>query len=84
MVFPFYRTQDVLRQSSAACKALKVLKSGVLKRLASVVHIVTASYFDVYATKESSQAKYASLVLGKTKIAIYDGTVPIAEWLESL
>jgi len=29
----FYRTNDVLRQSSAACKALKVLKSGVLKRL---------------------------------------------------
>jgi hypothetical protein len=35
VVFPFYRTYDVLRQSSAACKALKVLKSGVLKRLAS-------------------------------------------------
>src|SRR5215472_4883941 len=30
---------DVLRQSSAACKALKVLKSGVLKRLASGVQL---------------------------------------------
>ena len=47
-------------------------------------HVVTASYFDVYATKELSQAKYAPLVLGKTKIAIYDATVPIAKWLESL
>jgi hypothetical protein len=47
-------------------------------------HVVTASYFDVYATKESSQAKYAPLVLGKTKIAIYDGKIPIAKWLEAL
>ena len=36
---PFYRAYDVLRQSSAACKALKVLKSGVLKRLASAVQL---------------------------------------------
>jgi hypothetical protein len=35
VVFPFYRAYNVLRQSSAAYKALKVLKSGVLKRLAS-------------------------------------------------
>jgi hypothetical protein len=47
-------------------------------------HVVTESYFDVYATKEASQAKYAALVLGKTKIAIYDGKLPIAKWLESL
>jgi hypothetical protein len=47
-------------------------------------HVVTASYFEVYATKESSQAKYAPLVLGKTRIAIYDGTIPLAEWLQSL
>ena len=30
---PFYTAYDVLRQSSAACKALKVLKTTVLKRL---------------------------------------------------
>src|SRR5215468_7614773 len=39
VVFPFYRTYDVLRQSSAACKALKVLKTTVLKRLASAVQL---------------------------------------------
>jgi len=33
VVFPFYRTYHVLTQSSAACKALKVLKTTVLKRL---------------------------------------------------
>jgi hypothetical protein len=47
-------------------------------------HVVTASYFDVYATKEAAQAKYAPLVLGKTKIAIYDGKLTISKWLESL
>jgi hypothetical protein len=47
-------------------------------------HIVTASYFDVYATKEAAQVKYAPLVLGKTRIAIYDGKLPISKWLESL
>jgi len=36
VVFPFYRTYDVRRQSSAVCKALKVLKTTVLKRLAAV------------------------------------------------
>jgi len=47
-------------------------------------HIVTASYFDVYATKEAAQGQYAPLVLGKTKIAIYDGKLPISKWIESL
>jgi hypothetical protein len=47
-------------------------------------HVVTASYFDVYATREPSQAKYAPLVLGKTNIAIYDRKVPISKWLEAL
>ena len=39
VAFPFYRTYDVLRQSSAACKALKVPKTTVLKRLASAVRL---------------------------------------------
>jgi len=47
-------------------------------------HLVTASYFNVYATKEAAQAKYAALIISKTKIAIYDEKVPIAKWLESL
>jgi len=37
VVFPFYRSYDVLWQSSAACKALKVLKTTVLKRLRSAI-----------------------------------------------
>lgn len=47
-------------------------------------HIVTASYFDVYATKEEAQGRYAPIVLGKTAIAIYEGKLPIATWLETL
>jgi hypothetical protein len=39
MVFPFYRSYNVLRQSSAARKALNVLKTTVLKRLASAVQL---------------------------------------------
>jgi hypothetical protein len=39
VVFPFYRSYDVLSQSSAACKALKELKTTVLKRLASAVQL---------------------------------------------
>ena len=36
---PFCRTYDVPQQSSVACKALKVLKTTVLKRLASGVQL---------------------------------------------
>jgi hypothetical protein len=39
VAFPFCRTYGVLRQSSAACKALNVLKTTVLKRLASAVQL---------------------------------------------
>jgi hypothetical protein len=39
VMFPFYRSYDVLRQSSAACKGLQVLKTTVLKRLASAVQL---------------------------------------------
>jgi hypothetical protein len=35
VAFQFSTYLDVLRQSSAACKALQILKSGVLKRLRS-------------------------------------------------
>ena len=41
VVFPFYAYLEVLRQSSAACKALQILKRGVLKRLASAVQLRT-------------------------------------------
>ena len=39
VVFPFFTYLDVLRQSSAAYKALQILKSSVLKRLASAVQL---------------------------------------------
>jgi hypothetical protein len=47
-------------------------------------HVVTASYFDVYATMEAGQAKYAPLILKKTRIAICDGKIPLSDWLVSL
>ena len=37
VAFPFCRTYDLPRESSAACKAFKVLKTTVLKRLRSAI-----------------------------------------------
>jgi len=64
----------------------RAANSGSMPRdlLPDLDHIVTASYFDVYATKEAAQGKYAPVVLGKTVIAIFDGKLPISAWLESL
>jgi hypothetical protein len=64
----------------------RAANSGSMPRdlLPDLDHIVTASYFDVYATKEAAQGKYAPVVLGETAIAIYDEKVPISTWLESL
>jgi len=64
----------------------RTAQSGSMTRdlLPDLDHVVTASYFDVYATMEAAQAKYAPLLLKNTRIAIYDGKVPVAEWLESL
>ena len=48
-------------------------------------HVVTASYFDVYATMETGQAKYASLILKRTtRIEIYDGNLPVSKWLDHI
>lgn len=49
-------------------------------------HIVNANYCEVYATKESKQARYAHLLLtGATRICVYDPTqMPIDQWLLSL
>jgi hypothetical protein len=48
-------------------------------------HIVSANYCDVYATKESGQAEYASLLLTPfTSVRIYDPRTPIDKWLLSL
>jgi hypothetical protein len=64
----------------------RAANSGSMPRdlLPNLDHIVTAWYFDVYATKEAAQGKYAHVVFGQTAIAIYDGKVPISTWLESL
>jgi hypothetical protein len=64
----------------------RTAQSGSMSRdlLPDLDHVVTASYFDVCATMEAAQARYAPLLLKNTRIAIYDGKVPVAEWLECL
>jgi hypothetical protein len=47
-------------------------------------HIVAASYFDVYATKEAAHGKYAPLVLKRTRVAIWNGQGSVSAWLNSL
>jgi DNA mismatch endonuclease (patch repair protein) len=48
-------------------------------------HVLNASYCDVYSTAEPGQGAYAALLLnGWTKVAIYDGSTPVDEWLLSL
>ncbi len=48
-------------------------------------HVINANYCNVYATKESGQAEYASLLLTpSTRVHIYDSQKPINEWLLSL
>jgi len=45
-------------------------------------HVLNASYCDIYATAEPAQAGYAPLILtGPTLVAIYDGQLPIDQWL---
>lgn len=48
-------------------------------------HVLNSSYCDIYATAEPGQAAYASLLLnGRTKVAIFDGSTPVDEWMLSL
>jgi hypothetical protein len=48
-------------------------------------HVLNASWCHIYATAEPAQADYASLILGNsTEVAIYDGEMPVDEWLISL
>ncbi len=44
-------------------------------------HIVNAAYCDVYATCEHGQAKYAPMVLTKTKFALCERDVALSSWL---
>ena len=48
-------------------------------------HVLNSSYCDFYVTAEPGQAAYASLLLnGRTKVAIFDGSTPVDEWMLSL
>ncbi len=48
-------------------------------------HVLNAAYCGVYATAERKQAEYAHLILtSNTKVAVYDDTVPVVQWIESL
>jgi len=50
-----------------------------------MLHVLHAIYCDVYATGESKQSEYASLLLtAKTKVSIYDMKTPIDRWLFAL
>jgi hypothetical protein len=68
VVSPFYRTYDILRQSSAACKALKVLKTTVLKRprstwadkAARLVQIPRSPIFVIRVRRRSSHCRSGS------------------------
>ncbi len=48
-------------------------------------HVLNSSYCSVYATAEAGQTEYAALMLSQwTRVTIYDGQLPVDEWLLSL
>jgi hypothetical protein len=50
-----------------------------------VHHILSASYCDIYATKEANHANYAHLLLTQeTRVCIYNRKVPLNDWLLAL
>jgi hypothetical protein len=49
-----------------------------------MLHILQATYCDIYATAESKQSEYASLLLAGTRVEIYDRQMPVDQWLKSL
>src|SRR5205823_5964432 len=49
-----------------------------------MLHVLQATYCDIYATAESKQSEYLSLLLDRTRVAIYDRQTPIGRWLETL
>jgi hypothetical protein len=53
--------------------------------LDDVLHVLQAVYCDIYVTGEAKQAEYGILILTPTtKVAIYDRSVPVDQWLLSL
>lgn len=50
-----------------------------------IYHILNSVYCDIYATGEAKQAEYAHLLRApNTRVVIYDRSIPVDEWLESL
>jgi hypothetical protein len=50
-----------------------------------IYHILNSVYCDIYATGEAKQAEYAHLLRApNTRVATYDRSIPVDEWLESL
>jgi hypothetical protein len=48
-------------------------------------HILNSNYCHIYATGEQKQMEYAELLLTpSTKVAVYNGQIPIDEWLLAL
>lgn len=47
-------------------------------------HLVNACYCDVYATKDEPLVQYAAQVIGPTSVRLYEGDVPISDWLLGL
>lgn len=47
-------------------------------------HVLTASYCEVYATKEANHAEYAHLLSAETRVCIYGGQTPFDQWLLAL
>lgn len=49
-----------------------------------MLHVLQATYCDIYATAEAKQSEYASLLLARTPVEIYDRKTPIDRWLDTL
>lgn len=53
--------------------------------LDDMLHVLQAVYSDIYVTEEAGQLDYAALLLPPSvKVAIYDKTTPIDQWLLAL
>ena len=49
-----------------------------------MLHVLQATYCDIYATAEAKQSEYASHLLARTRVEIYGRQTPIDRWLETL
>jgi hypothetical protein len=49
-----------------------------------MLHVLQATYCDIYATAEAKESEYASHLLARTRVEIYGRQTPIDRWLETL